>query len=218
MNLRAWAARRRGQAETLISLVPATLERVLNGELADQYSTTNFCVLLIHYSFLMVEAGRSQEATDYLESYYPGASDLSMEASLSSPEMFMVHQCAMSSLLPEIIDKESMREVIRTYNVELAERGFTFVNERPIWVVYSSFFIEGIEAAKTSFDKHFGEGTSLAGDWGFIIHMPALAEFRKEPEVAAAIAEREKRLGPIREEVLEMMRKPDWQVYRMPTN
>jgi TolB-like protein/predicted Zn-dependent protease len=209
MNLEAWTARRRGDGETLRRIVPQALDRLLRGETKGEYSVTNLCVILIHYSFIMHEDNRSQEALDYLEKFYPGASSLTADVALSSREMFNVHTCATMPLIKDVTERNSYEETFRKYWDDLTARGFEY--ERSLLDIVRKVFVRDIEFAKDIFFEHFGEDSTLLGDWGFIVHYPWLADFREDPDVAASIAAREERLVGIRKEVRAMMDRPEWQ-------
>jgi len=95
----------------------------------------------------------------------------------------------------------------------LEKSGITIREDRPEYVRIQ-FELDGLEAAKATFfstdmDEDF---YILASNWHNFKRSPWSEELRADPEIAAAMATREDRIAKIRDDVLELMKEPDWQL------
>jgi hypothetical protein len=166
--------------------------------------------LLNEYAVIMLADDKAQEGLDFLESYYPGISVLGGDAVTGWTEM-TIQARAVLPLSEGVHDEATNKRNVEAYLAKAAENGVTFAQGDPdfVWV---QFELHGIEAGKKAFFSAFNEDLYiLAGDWHHFKRRPWAAELRADPDVSAVMAARERRIAKIREEVLEMMKEPEWQ-------
>ena len=91
----------------------------------------------------------------------------------------------------------------------LAKSGVVIEEDNPSFVQVQLF--QGIDAAKAAFLSIYDEDMYiLAQYWFFFKRAPWAAELRADPDIIAAMEAREVRIAELRDEVLELMKEPEW--------
>jgi hypothetical protein len=113
--------------------------------------------------------------------------------------------------LKEILDEAAYRQAIEAFaanwraaGIDLDEGGWSY-----FWMEYH---LNGLDAGKKAFFLTFTEDTYiLSWYWHSLIRDLWTAELRADPDVAAAIAERQARVAELREQMTEIVKQPLWQ-------
>jgi len=199
-------AAERGDEEALREIVPGALDAMFKGEIGDGAMS----LLLREYVNFMIVDGEAQAALDYIESYSPGISDIASNAA-SDWRALNIQQTAVLPLLKEILDEAAYRQAIEAFaanwraaGIDLDEGGWSY-----FWMEYH---LNGLDAGKKAFFLTFTEDTYiLSWYWHSLIRDLWTAELRADPDVAAAIAERQARVAELREQMTEIVKQPLWQ-------
>ena len=199
-------AAERGDEEALREIVPGALDAMFKGEIGDGAMG----LLLSEYVNFMIVDGEAQAALDYIESYSPGISDIASNAA-SDWRALNIQQTAVLPLLKEILDEAAYRQAIEAFaanwraaGIDLDEGGWSY-----FWMEYH---LNGLDAGKKAFFLTFTEDTYiLSWYWHRLIRDLWTAELRADPDVAAAIAERQARVAELREQMTEIVKQPLWQ-------
>ena len=206
IDIETQIAAERGDEDTLRRIVPDALDAVFKGEIED-YSLT---ILLNEYTNIMLDAKRAQEGIDYIESFYPGISDIGGDAVVDWNTLYM-QWTAVLPLLRSVSDDSKNRQDVEAFIAKYLEIGLEF-NETDTQNVWKEYVLHGIDAARTAFFKSYTDDIYiLSGQWHSFKRANWAKELRADPEIAAALAAREVRIAEIREQALAMMQEPEWQ-------
>ena len=124
---------------------------------------------------------RAREALDFLIARRPGISDFS---ALADNWNEVLLQAFSFHLWAGVLDAQSFREKAVKYEALLDDK-FEFWRENRDNVVVVSAWTGDMQAAKTVFFEEFDDLRVTHGWWDTIFDAYLLADFRKEPDVAA---------------------------------
>ena len=196
-------ARARGDRNTLKAVLDDSLERSLNGEVPPEMLGP----IARFYAHLAVEDGRSQEALDYIESYYPGISDFKRFAGSN----WLVYRLQYYGVLPLALAVSDDDARILQDAVENAEKYGIQLEDFPEWNMEFQYLVNGLDAGKAAFMELYSDNLNVFDfSWQAHVEAPWLAGLRQDPEVAAVIAARETRIAEIREELRAVIEQPEW--------
>ena len=193
----------RNDDDILLDLTRTTIDEVLKGEMDDSVTVlaTN------HYGRIMQDRGLAREALDFLIARQPGINDFN---ALADNWNEVLLQAFSFHLWAGVLDAQSFREKAVKYEALLDDK-FEFWRENSDNVVVVSVWIGDMQAAKTVFFEEFDDLRVTHGWWDTIFDANLLADFRKEPDVAARLAEVTRQRKELREQVLQMLQEPEWQ-------
>ena len=202
-NLEITSAAARNDDDILLDLTRTTIDEVLKGEMDDSVTVlaTN------HYGRIMQDRGLAKEALDFLIARQPGINDFS---ALADNWNEVLLQAFSFHLWAGVLDAQSFREKAVKYEALLDDK-FEFWRENRDNVVVVSAWTGDMQAAKTVFFEEFDDLRVTHGWWDTIFEAYLLADFRKEPDVAARLAEVTRQRKELREQVLQMLQEPEWQ-------
>ena len=202
------AAAERNDEATLRRIVPAGLTALLEAGASDGIAG----VMLNEYAVIMLADGKAQEGLDLFESHYPGISQIGGDAVTGWTELNIQNR-AILPLSEAVHDDATNKRNFEAFLALLEKRGITIGEDRPEYVQIQ-YELNGLEAGKAAFFSIFMDEDFyiLASHWHDFKRSPWSEELRADPEIAAAMAAREERIAKIRDDVLELMKEPDWQV------
>ena len=200
-----YKARARNDDAALHAVVTDGLERTFSGEIPPEMLGP----LGRFYAQLAHEDGRSQEALDFIESHYPGISDIGNYEG-SSWLVYRLQYYGVLPLLLDLNDDEGDAEILRvalansdSYGVDLEDFSG--------WYLEFEYLQNGLEAGKAVFMERYADNADVFDtNWALHIETPWLAGLREDPQVAAVIAAREERIAEIREEMRAVIERPEW--------
>lgn len=207
ISLEVQMAAERNDEETLRRIVPGAIDAFFVGEIEGDVPR----VLLNEYAVMKLADGEPQEGIDYIESFYPGISSFNPEAVAGWNETAVLNR-AVAPLVRAVSDVDTNRGNTEKFIAMLRDRGIEIGEDAPGFV-RMQLELDGFQAAKNAFFSIFvrEDFYILASQWHHFKRAPWATELRADPDVQAAMAEREERIALIREEVLEMMKEPIWQ-------
>ena len=198
-----YRARARGDRNALKAVLDDSLERSLNGDIPPDMLGP----IARFYAHLAVEDGRSQEALDYIESYYPGISDFKNFAGSN----WLVYRLQYYGVLPLSLELSDDDARILRDAAENAEKYGVQLEDFPEWNMEFQYLANGLDAGKAAFMELYSDNLSVFDfSWQAHVEVPWLAGLRQDPEVAAVIAAREARIAEIREELRAAIEQPEW--------
>ncbi len=196
-------AAERGDEDALRRTVPDALDAAFKGEAGDGLSS----VLLAEYTNIMLNDDRAQQGIDYIESFYPGISDIGGDAVVDWNTL-NIQMDAVLPLLRSVSDDSKNGQDIEAFIAKCLEIGLDF-KDRHAHTVWKEYLLHGVDAGRAAFFKSYTDDIYiLAGQWHGFKRGSWAKEFRADPEIAAALAAREDKIAEIRERTLEMMQEP----------
>ena len=200
------AAERDDEAE-LRRIVPDALNAYFEGDFGDHISS----IVLNEYAVIMLKDGKAQQGLDYIESYYPGISKDDFSAITGWNEM-TVYTYAVGQLLNAISDEETNSRRLENFFAFTEQVSGQPIREDDVGFVAKQYAKYGLEAGKAAFLSVYTDKMYiLSYAWHYFKRAPWTEELRAEPEVAAIMAAREQKIAVLREQVLEMIKAPEWQ-------
>jgi TolB-like protein len=204
INIEVQMASERGDQDTLRRIVPDAMDTILK-EGAD---IPGF--LLVEYTNIMLEDNRAQEAINYIESYYPGISDIGDDAKLDWNTMY-IQQVVVLPFLQDISDESKYRQDLEAFVAKQREMGLEYV-DRDFDSIWRDYMLNGLDAGKTAFFAVFADDTNILWwAWWDFRRSHWTEELRADPEIVAALNAHEDRIAVAREQILEMLQEPEWQ-------
>jgi hypothetical protein len=173
-------------------------------------------VLLNEYAVIMLADGKAHEGLDFFESYYPGISQIGGDAVTGWTEL-NIQDRAILPLSEAVHDDATNRRNVEAFLALLEKRGITIGEDQPEYVRVQ-YELNGLEAGRAAFFSTFMDDDFyiLASHWHDFKRSPWAEELRADPEIVAAMTAREERIVEIRDNVLELMKEPDWQAASNP--
>jgi TolB-like protein len=199
-------AAERGDEEELRQIVPGALDKMFKGEIDDDAVG----LPLREYVNFMIDDGQARAALDYIESHFPGISDIASNAA-SDWRSLDIQRVAVLPLLKEIEDEAAYRHAVEAFAANWREAGIDLDDGSwdHLWMEYH---VNGLAAGKKAFFQTFDEDRYiLAWHWHLFTRERWTAELRADPAVAAAVAERQARVAELREQMTEIVKQPLWQ-------
>ena len=118
----------------------------------------------------------------------------------------------MAPLIRELSDDATSKRFGEATLALLQQRGVE-IEANKSGFVRIQYVLHGLDAGKAAFFSIFTDDTYvLSFYWHNFKRAPWAEEMRADPEVAAVMAARELRIAEIREQVLEIMEEPEWQL------
>lgn len=195
----------RDDEATIRSVVTDALDRSLKGELDQDLLGP----LAQRFAFLSHEDGKSQEAIDYLESYYPGISDFRNFQPANWLE-FRLQYYGVLSLMLDVLDEEGDRQLLEDSIANARKFGANYEDFDGFYLGIQ-YLLYGHDAGKAAFVERYADVKPVFHfHWQELLESPWLAELREDPEVAAVVAAREERIAEIREELRAVIEQPEW--------
>ena len=199
-------AAERGDEDALRQIVPGAIDKMFKGEIGDGARN----LLLREYVNIMIDDGEARTALDYIESYYPGISDIASNAA-SDWRSLDIQRKAVLPLLKEIEDEAAYRQAIAAFAANWREASID-IDEGTWNHLWMEYHINGLDAGKAAFFLTFDEDLYiLAWHWHSLMRERWTAELRADPDVAAVVAERQARVAELREQMKEIVKQPLWQ-------
>jgi hypothetical protein len=196
-------AAERGDESTLREIVPDALDKLFKSGEANG-------LLLREYANIMIDDGKAREALDYIESYWPGISDIKFNAA-SDWTTLEIQIEGVLPLLKETENEAGFRRAVEAFSDNWRESGIEL--DEGTWNhLWMEYHVNGFEAGKEAFFQTFDDDLYiLARHWHVFMRSRWTIELRADPDVAAAVAARQARVGQLREQVLDMVQEPIWQ-------
>jgi len=204
-NMELIIAQERGDEEVLERIVPDILDRILNNEIDDN----GLYAALIEFVNIMRREGRSQEALDYLDSFYPGITNIT-ESEIDDWTYHTIQSVAVLELLKDVVDDETIRRNFET-TISNEEAEDIVAEEGKYWYIWLQNERHGVGAAKEAFFTVFSDDTYIL--WGAYREFrrePWFTELRKEPEIIEHFRVRQLKVDRVRDEVIELMKESEW--------
>jgi len=196
-------AAERGDEEALREIVPGALDAMFKDDRSNG-------LLLREYVNIMIADGKAQAALDYIESYFSGISDIASNAA-SDWKSLNIQMKGVLPLLKEIQDDAAYRRSIEAFAANWREAGIS-LDEGTYNHFWMEYHLNGLDAGKKAFFLTFDEDMYiLAWTWHSLVRERWTSELRADPDVAAAIAERQARVDELREQMMEIVKQPLWQ-------
>ncbi|MCZ6717562.1 MAG: tetratricopeptide repeat protein [Gammaproteobacteria bacterium] len=201
-ELEILAAVSRHDQDEVIKLTQTTIEQILDGEIDSGFTP----FVTAHYNQAMHDKGLSKQALDFLIARQPGIDDLSV---LPDNWTAIRLQAFSFSLWADVLDEQSFRENAVKYVALLDDADFSWRDSKGD-VVITSVWLGDLQTARTVFLKEFDDLRADHPWWYTILNSHSLAGFRQEPDVAARLAEVAREKNELQEQVVEMLREPEW--------
>jgi TolB-like protein len=191
-----------GDNERIATVNRAALIRKFSNDIIDGVGAT-----AREYIRAMHRLGRSQEAADFLESLVPNVFDTTfLPANWEQGEL----KFASFALLQDLVSREEFIERLKSYIATLDAAGIPWRDDK-ILLMNVEFNHGNFEAAKALFIEIAGESKTTETWWTAFIENPWRTELHNDPEIAAILANRERELAALREELKTMFQRPEWQ-------
>lgn len=168
-----------------------------------------------YYPSVMGPQGRSQEALDYLTELIPELQDYSRLMGTNRYEQFL--QIFSFQLQQDLMNQESYERLAEAF-AKIAEAQYPWLADttepgnRTIYkVLFRTWLGEYDQALELLLEGH-ADWQMFDGQWRLLQIYPSFEHYRRDPEIALAISQYEKKKARIADELREMVKRPEWQL------
>jgi hypothetical protein len=162
-----------------------------------------------NYAIFAHNDGRSQEALDYLESYFPGISD-HKNFRPSNWDEFLLQYNSVIPLMHDLLDDAEAKELLEDAIANARTFGANY-EDYDSFYLWFQYLLYGHNAGKAVIMERYAvDKPVFLHDWLELLRNPWLTDLTGDPQVAAVIAAREERIAEIREEMRAVIERPEW--------
>ena len=196
----------RGDENALRKVVPEAIDDLFRKGISD----TSAGLLLLEYTNIVIKDGNAGAALDRFEANFPGVTNIVGDTDHEWQEQ-MVRMRAVLPLIRETADDATWRQTIEAFDSNYRESGRE-LNEGSWNHFWMEYHLNGFDAGKKAFFHVFPEDIYiLSWRWHRLVRENWTAELRADPDIAAAIADRNARVAVLRGQIEEMVQGDIWQ-------